>query len=203
MSIHEQIFKSNNLDLAKKILFENNDISAELFWSLLFWKTPELLFLSIRKSTKISKEQLSSSLNKIIINDFNQTFDSIMLILTKLSDIIEIQSLYPIESHSSNSIFPNLQEVVYIYSTIIYTIFPYINEEQIHFKTPQRIQLTSILCRTKAIMSNNNLIYKDFDRIMQKVNQLIDIKYGLLKGLLSGIADQITQVPIIQQLKFE
>lgn len=203
MNIREKIFKTNNLDLAKKILSENNDISAELFWSLLFWRTPELLLLSTRKSTKISKEQLSSTLNNMIINDFNQIFDSIILILTKLSDLIEIQSFEPIESHSSNSTLPNLQEVVFLYSTIIYTIFPYINEEHITFKTSHRIQLTSILCRTKAIMSNNNLIYKDYDRIMKKVNQLIDIKHGLLKGLLSGIADQITQVPIIQQLKFE
>ncbi|KAJ1612663.1 hypothetical protein OIY81_1251 [Cryptosporidium canis] len=203
MSVHKEIFEKSDLDLAKRVLSNNHDISAELFWSLLFWKTPELFFLSINKSTKISKEQLSTSLSKMLLDDFNKTFDSIVMILARLCDLIEILSLEPIELHSRNSPLPNLQDVIFLYITIIYTAFPHVNEELISFNSSQGVRLCSILCKTRAIINNNSMIYRDFDRTMKKVSQLIHIKHGLLKGLLNGIADQITQVPIIQQLNLE
>ncbi|OII74232.1 uncharacterized protein cubi_01076 [Cryptosporidium ubiquitum] len=202
MNAYTEVFQANNLDLAKQFLSEDYEISGELFWSLLFWKMPELFFLSVCKSTQISRELLSNSLNKMISNDFDNTFDSIILILAKLSDLLEIQAVKPNESYSPNIAVPNLQKIVFLYSTIIYTIFPYINEE-LCSRESQKIQLLSILNKTKKTISNFNLIYKDFDRIIKKVSQLNEIKYGLLKGVLSGITNQITQVPIIQQLTLE
>lgn len=201
MNVYDELFQAKDLDLAKQIFSDDHEVSGELFWSLLFRKMPELFFLSVCKSTQISKEQLSNSLSKMILNDFNNTIDSIISILTKLSDLMEIQVANPNESYSSDIAIPNLQKVVFLYSTIIYTIFPYINGE-LNLRSPKGIQLLSILNRTKKIINNYNLIYRDFDRIIKKVSQLSEIKYGLLKGVLNRISDQITQVPIIQQLTF-
>ncbi|KAH8583814.1 uncharacterized protein ELE39_001560 [Cryptosporidium sp. chipmunk genotype I] len=203
MIVHTELFRTNNLDLAKKILSEDPEIPGELFWSLLFWKMPELFFLSVSKSIQISKEQLSNSLNKLILNDFNSTFNSIIAVLAKLNDLMEIQTIVPNESNSSDNItIPNLKEVIFLYSTIIYTIFQYFNDEKL-FRASQGIQLFPILIKTNKTLSKCNLIYKEFDRITKKVCQINEIKCGLLKGVLSGIANQITQTPIIQQLTFE
>ncbi|EAK89057.1 hypothetical protein [Cryptosporidium parvum Iowa II] len=203
MVVHTEIIQTSNLDLAKQILSEEHEISGEIFWSLLFWKMPELFFLSVSKSTQISKEQLSNSLNKIILNDFRDAFNSIIIILAKLTDLIEIQTILPNESNSlNNTSIPNLTEVIFLYTTIIYTIFPYFNEE-ISLIESQGIQLLPLLSKAKKTVNKFSLIYKDLDRIIEKISQIHEIKRGLLKGVLSGIANQITQVPIIKQLTFE
>ncbi|KAK9173577.1 hypothetical protein CmeUKMEL1_11880 [Cryptosporidium meleagridis] len=203
MVIHAELIQKNNLDLAKQILSEEHEISGEIFWSLLFWKMPELFFLSVSKSAQISKEQLSNSLNKIILDDFKNAFNSIIIILAKLTDLIEIQTILPNESNSlNNTTIPSLKEVIFLYTTIIYTIFPYFNEE-ISLIESQGIQLFPLLNKAKKIVGKFSLIYKDFDRTIEKISQIHEIKRGLLKGVLSGIANQITQVPIIKQLTFE
>ncbi|KAH8741378.1 hypothetical protein FG386_003225 [Cryptosporidium ryanae] len=176
--------------------------SLNTYWSLLFCKTDELLFTCIEKSTSIPMEILSNSLYEEFEMDFNKTFLKLVDLLPRLNELIFIHIIESSELILQNDLLiPNLKSVIFFYSSIIHALFPFFSTSFLGNK--ERDVLNKIFTETKFIINKYLILFKDNNRLSQRICILGDFKCGLLKGILQEISERMSCLPLIQQFEFE
>ncbi|KAK6589237.1 hypothetical protein RS030_213412 [Cryptosporidium xiaoi] len=191
-----------NIKRAKHSI-ENICISSlDTYWSLLFWRTEDLLFTCIAKSIDIPKGILSNSLHERFEKDFNETLQKLIDLFPRLNDLIFIHISESSEIILGNDLLiPNLGSVIFFYSVVISAIFPFLSADFLCER--EKSELNKVFTETKSIIDRYLILFKDNGRLSQRICILSDFKYGLLNDVLQEISERISYLPLIQHFAFK